>query len=81
MGHHTDVFYEAMCQGGLQHHFGESANLPEKVSCNMVYRSDSPTTSRNMGTLSFFDFRSENEMFAVSFAKPFAFASEFLRNA
>ena len=27
------------------------------------------------------NFRSENEIFAISFARPFAFASKFLRNA
>ena len=41
------------CQGGVSHHFGESANLPEKVSRDMGYRSDSIAVSRDMGPLSF----------------------------
>ena len=38
-------------QGGVSHHFGESANLPEKVSRDMGYRSDSIAVSRDMGPL------------------------------
>ena len=39
--------------GGVSHHFGGSAKPPEKVSRDMVYRSDSIAVSRDMGPLSF----------------------------
>ena len=38
-------------QGEVSHHFGGSADLPEKVSRDMGYRSDSIAISRDMGPL------------------------------
>ena len=38
--------------GGVSHHFGGNADLPEKVSRDMGYRSDSIAISRDMGPLS-----------------------------
>ena len=43
---------ETKCQGGCIAPFWGSANLPEKVSCDMGYRSDSIAVSRDMGPLS-----------------------------
>ena len=38
--------------GGVSHHSGGVLTLPEKVSRDMGYRSDSIAVSRNMGPLS-----------------------------
>ena len=42
---------ETKYQGGVSHHFGGAVRLPEKVSRDMGYRSDSIAVSRDMGPL------------------------------
>ena len=43
---------ETMCQGrGVSQHFGGNANLPQRVSHDMGYRSDSIAISHDMGPL------------------------------
>ena len=52
MGYRTDVLCETKYQWGVSHHVGGGANLPEKVSHDMGYRSDSIAISRDTGLLS-----------------------------
>ena len=52
-------------QGGGIALFWGSANLPEKVSRDMGYRSDSIALSRDMGPLSFYAFEGLPEVFEL----------------